>query len=137
MIAAAPTPSGGAGLLTFLLASIAVIGVTYLATRFLGKWQVTQTRGRRMRILEGVPIGKDRHLLLVTVGQEVLVLGSSTNGVTLVHRIEDPQAAADLMAQQPPEEGAAGVPATVEAAIRQNLDRMRSLLSRVGSRPHE
>jgi len=136
MIATAPTPAGGDSLLTFLLASIAVIGVTYLATRFLGKWQVTQTKGRRMRVLEGVPIGRDRHLLLVAVGKEVLVLGSCTTGVTLVHRVENPEAAVELMAQRPLEDESAGVPAPVEEAIRQNIERMRALLSRLGAGPH-
>lgn len=123
------TPS--TGLLTFLLASIAVIGLTYYASRLLGNWQAMQTRGRRLRVLEGVPIGKDRHLLLVAVGKEVLVVGASGGNVSLVHRVDDPTAAAEFLAQQA---GPAKDPtlAVVEEQIQANLGRMRSLLNRTG-----
>jgi len=131
------TPS--TGLLTFLLASIAVIGLTYYASRLLGNWQAMQSRGRRLRVLEGVPIGKDRQLLLVAVGKEVLVVGASGGNVSLVHRIEDPEAAAEFLAQQAgagtgPAPALINTPslAAVEEQIQANLARMRSLLARGG-----
>lgn len=92
----------GNSLLTFLLASLAVIGLTWAASRMVGRWQVTQTRGRRMRVLEGVPVGKDRSLLLVAVGKEVLVVGTSPQGVQLVHQVADEQAAAELLTAEEP-----------------------------------
>lgn len=126
--------NNASGLLTFLLASLAVIGLTFYASRLIGNWQVLQNRGRRLRVLEGVAIGRDRQLLLVQVGKEVLVLGSSGNGVNLVHRIEDAQAAADLLAQPEPEVGRTGVPASLEGAIRGHLDRMKTTMARSGGR---
>lgn len=131
--------SSTGSLLTFLVASLAVIGLTYCASRMLGSWQAIQTRGRRMRVLEGIPIGKDRQLLLVAVGKEVLVVGASQSGVSLVHRVEDEAAAAEFLAAAP--QGPPATPAvhpaltTVEEGIRSNLDRMRSLLARGAGRP--
>jgi flagellar biogenesis protein FliO len=125
--------SPSTGLLTFLLASLAVIGLTYYASRLLGNWQATQSRGRRLRVLEGVPIGKDRHLLLVAVGKEVLVVGASGGNVSLVHRVEDPAAAAEFLSQ--PEAPAPGPAlAALEGQVQANLDRIRTLLARTGGR---
>lgn len=123
------------GLLTFLVASMAVIGLTYYASRLLGNWQATQTRGRRLRVLEGVPIGKDRHLLLVAVGKEVLVVGASGSQVSLVHKVDDPEAAAEFLAQQAgpaAEQPMSATLAAVEGQIQANLARMRTLLARSG-----
>jgi len=77
-----PASSAG-GLLTFLLASAAVIALAALASRWLGAWHNRPDRGRRMKVLEGVPMGKERSLLLVAVGKEVLVVGASPGGVNL------------------------------------------------------
>lgn len=132
------TGGGGTGLLTFTLASLLVIGLAYMASRFLASWQAVQTRGRRMRVLEGLPIGRDRNLMLVVVGKEVLVVGSSGNNVSLVHQVTDPETVAELLSE------AAKVPAMptlalpkvnlagVEESVRSNLDRMKSLLNRTG-----
>jgi len=124
--------SYGDGLWLFLLASLLVIGLTYAAVRLVGSWQINTTRGRRLRVLEGVPVGRDRSLLLVAVGQELLVVGSSPQGVQLVYRISDPRAAAALL-EQPPAQEFAGEPASdADSHIRQQLDTMRELLSRRG-----
>jgi flagellar biosynthetic protein FliO len=121
-------------LLWFLLASGLVIGLAYFASHWLATWQTTQTRGRRLRVIEGVPLGRDRSLLLVAVGREVLVLGSSSHGVTLVHRITDPEAVAELLAQQAPPPESHPAMAAVEASIRSSLERMRTLMAKMGGR---
>jgi flagellar biogenesis protein FliO len=124
-------------LLYFLIASLVVIFLTAGASRMVGRWQRVQTKGRRMRVLEGVSVGKDRSLLLVAVGQEVLVVGAGPAGISLVHRIEDPEAAAALSAPEAaegPDAPVTGHP--VEESIRINLERMQSLLSRKG-RSHD
>lgn len=121
-------------LLYFLIASLAVIFLTAGASRMVGRWQKVQTKGRRMRVLEGVSVGRDRSLLLVAVGQEVLVVGAGPSGIALVHRIEDPAAAAALSAPDPADEQELAVGQSIEASIRANLERMQSLLRRRGDR---
>lgn len=125
------SPSYGDGLWLFLLASLLVIGLTYAAARLVGSWQISTTRGRRLRVLEGVPVGRDRSLLLVAVGQELLVVGSSPQGVQLVHRISDPAAAAALLEQAVQEPGGHAA-SDSDSRIRQHLETMRELLSRRG-----
>lgn len=125
---------GGTSLAWFLIASIAVIGLALYATKLLARWQFVQGKGRRMRVLEGMAIGKDRHLILVQVGKEVLVLGSSEGGVSLVHRVEDQQQIQQWLQEPGPERTPAPSFSGVESSIRSNLDRMRELMTRNGGR---
>lgn len=128
-------PNGSGGLVMFLIASLAVIGLALLFTRFMARWQVIQNRGRRLKVLEGVAIGKDRQLLLVAVGKEVLVVGASDGGVSLVHKIEDPESLLGEQWEQAPEFERPAEPvslAGVESSIRSSLDKMRGLLTRSG-----
>lgn len=125
---------GGNGLVMFLIASLAVIGLALLFTRMMAGWQVLQNRGRRLKVLEGVAIGKDRQLLLVAVGKEVMVVGSSEGGVSLVHRVDDPESLLGENWEQSPEPKTAQPVslAGLESSIRGHLDRMRGLLSKSG-----
>jgi len=135
--AAAPAAAGSSstGLITFLVASIAVIALAYIASRFLGNWQALQTRGRKLRVLEGVAIGKDRNLVLVAVGKEILVLGSAPGGVNLVHKIDDPELVRELLTQPAPGPDLPRSMTDVEASIRASLAKMRSLVNKSGRRP--
>lgn len=129
----APAPTGGSAggtLLWFLLASLAVIGLAFFATRALTRWQGFQSKGRRLRVLEGVPVGRDRYLMLVAVGKDLLVVGSSEGSISLVHRIEDPEAFLAQSVEMPAQ--AEGNASALEATIRGNLDQMRKLLTKLG-----
>ncbi|MFZ5814006.1 MAG: FliO/MopB family protein [Bacillota bacterium] len=138
--AASPTPTapreglgdmgGGTGLFTFLLASVAVIALAMYATRWLSRWQFLQGKGRRLRVVEGMAVGKDRQLLLVQVGKEVLLLGSSEGGVSLVHKVEDPELIQSCLEQPVPDQPATPSFASMESSIRAHLDRMRGLMTR-------
>lgn len=123
------------GLLTFLLASAAVITLAYLASRLLGNWQVGHARGRRIRVVEGVALGRDHRLLLVAVGKEALVVGTSPNGVNLVHHVADENHARELLGAPAQEAVAADSVLPVgEESIRASLSRMRSALMKSGER---
>lgn len=125
---------GGGGLVTFLIASLAVIGLALLFTRTMARWNVIQNRGRRLKVLEGVAIGRDRQLLLVAVGKELLVVGASDGGVSLVHKVADPDELLGENWEQAPEPKQAEPVslAGVEASIRGSLEKMRGLLTKSG-----
>lgn len=130
----------GAGtLIMFLFASLAVIVLAVLVTRGLSQWTAFQTRGRRLRVLEGVPVGRNRHLLLVAVGKDVLLIGSAEGGITLVHTVPDPEALLGPGWDEAPQPQASPVPSVVagaESAVRDHLEKMRSLLRRPGGGSH-
>lgn len=119
----------------FLFSSLGVIMLTYGAARLVGRWQGMQVKAKRLRVLEGVAVGKDRSLLLVAVGKEVMVVGTSQAGIGLVHQVTDPEAAAALLAE-PSGSDQTDTPgvAPSEVAVRQSLEQIRSLLTRAGRR---
>lgn len=133
------TPVSGTGsLLVYLLASLLVIALAFVTVRWLARWQFQFTRGRRMRVLEGLAVGRDRHLLLVQVGQEILLLGSTEGSIRLIHRIDDPELVAEWLAESRPERDWGPTSfAGAEGAVRANLERMRALLARKGGGRHE
>lgn len=71
-----------------VLVSLAlVLGLGYYGLRFLGAHRGTGVgRGRRMRIVESIPLGPKRMLLLVSVRDEEFLLGSSESGILLIRR---------------------------------------------------
>jgi len=127
-------------LVMFILASLAVIALALLVTRGLSRWSTLQFRGRRLRVLEGVPVGRNRYLLLVAVGKEVLVVGSAEGGITLLHTVPDPEALLGPDWEQspppPPSSPASSAVAGAEGAVRAHLEKMRSLLRRPGGGSH-
>lgn len=129
----------------YLLASLLVIGLTLYASRWVSAWQRQAFRGRRMRVLEGLPVGRDRQIYLVSVGKQVMVVASTPQGVTVLHQVADPEEAAALLAEEPAAQeihplqlpaGLASAAQQAEEAVRAHLGRMRTLLAKAGER-HE
>jgi len=129
-----PLAGGGTGsLFLYLFGALLVIALSFVTVRWLSRWQLQLTRGRRMRVLEGLAVGRDRYLLLVQVGQEILLLGSTEGSIRLIHRIDDPDLVAEWLAESQLERGPNPTSfAGVEGAVRANLERMRELLARKG-----
>ena len=129
-----PRPLYGAeDLLIYLLGALLVIALAFVTVRWLARWQLQLARGRRMRVLEGLAVGHDRYLLLVQVGREILLLGSTEGSIRLLHRIDDPEQVEEWLAESQPERGPGPTTfADVEGAVRANLDRIRALLGRKG-----
>lgn len=125
--------SPGTGILTFLTASVTVIALTYFASRWLSSWQSVQRNGRRLRLLDGMQIARDRNLLVVAVGKDVLVLGTSSNGVNLLYRLDE-AAADEMLSDSVSQVGSEMGRTQIEQSVRASLDRLRSLLDRSGDR---
>lgn len=67
-----------------LLAICAVLLGAYWFTRHVvGRLPVAgRLRGRRIRVLEQVPVGRDQKLLLVQVGDQVHLIGTAQGGIS-------------------------------------------------------
>lgn len=62
-----------------------VLGLGYYGLRFLGSHRgVGAGRDRQMRIIESIPLGPRRVLLLLSVKNEEFLLGSSESGISLL-----------------------------------------------------
>lgn len=74
-------------ILTFLLLFALVVAAAYLASRALAGG-AARGGGRLLRVVEALPVGRDRLLVLVEVGDRYLLVGSAPGGVSLVQALE-------------------------------------------------
>lgn len=80
-----------------------VVFLAWLTTRLLGQqWGAGPRRGRTLSVREQVPVGKDRSIALVEVGDRLYVVGSTAQGITLLDLITDPALIAQVRAANPP-----------------------------------
>jgi flagellar protein FliO/FliZ len=108
-----PTPAhlstsglGDLGRLFFgLVIVIAVIGIAYAILRKASRARLPGRRGTALEVLETTPLGPNRNLHLVRVGERVLVVGATDHGITALDAF-DRDAAIDegLLAEPTPDE---------------------------------
>jgi flagellar biosynthetic protein FliO len=80
-----------------------VVFLAWLTTRLLGQhWGAGPRRGRVLSIREQVPVGKDRSIALVEVGDRLYLVGATAQGITLLDLITDPALIAQVRAATPP-----------------------------------
>lgn len=80
-----------------------VIFLAWLTTRLLGQqWGAGPRRGRTLSVREQVPVGKDRTIALVEVGDRLYLVGSTAQGITLLDLITDPAVIEQVRAANPP-----------------------------------
>ena len=116
---------GDATLASFLwlvICVVLIVGLAYWFTRYvagrgaLGAFQ----GGRRMEVLDRLPLGRDQSVILARVGERYLLLGAGTAGVTLLAELTADEAAS----WKPPQSGEEK-PGFQEALITVIKQRMR------------
>jgi flagellar protein FliO/FliZ len=76
--------------LRMILVLVMVVGLIYGVFHFIKKAGAPRDSGMRfIRVLETRPLAGNRHLHLVELGNEVLLVGSAENGVSLVAQVSD------------------------------------------------
>ena len=109
---------GDAALASFLwmpVCVVMIIGLAYWFTKYaagrgaLGAF----SGGRRMEVLDRLPLGRDQSVVLARVGERYLLLGAGTAGVTLLAELTGEEAAA----WKPPEAEAGEKPGFKEAFL--------------------
>jgi flagellar protein FliO/FliZ len=137
-----PTPAhlstsglGDLGRLFFgLIVVIAVIGVAYAILRRASRARLPGRRGGgTLEVLETTPLGPNRNVHLVRVGERVLVIGATDHGITALDAF-DREAAIDegLLAEPTPDELLAEAlgPDVGASGRRSFLDTLRDRTSR-------
>ncbi len=76
---------GGISLLGAVFTLILVLALAYWCSRFLGsRWNHVAGNGKKIHILEQIPIGTDKRLLLIRYGEKEYLLGAAQGGFTLI-----------------------------------------------------
>ena len=74
--------------LGMLLVFGAVLLLCYYTTRIIGKKLSGRTKNKNMKIVETLPLGLDRCLYLILVGNKYFLFFSSKRGLEMVSEIE-------------------------------------------------
>lgn len=83
----------------FLAAVVAVLA--WLTTRFVGTRMGAASRGRPMRVLQHIPAGRDRSILLLEIGGRLYLIGATANQVSLLDAIGEPETVSRIMSEVP------------------------------------
>ena len=79
------------------------------------------TRGRRIQVLEQVPLGKEQRLLLVRMGERLYFLAAAPGGVTILRELTEEEAA-EWPSQEP---AAPALPDSFSQALRRVLEQRK------------
>ncbi|MCG0237983.1 MAG: flagellar biosynthetic protein FliO [Firmicutes bacterium] len=116
----------------YLLLFGLVVSLAYLVPRLLGQGFGGVARGRRIRVVEVLPVGRDRALILVEVAGQYLLIGSGPQGLTCLATFADPDAIARLEAEPGP-----GSPGPGPGGRSPGTDPFRRVLERFFQKGHE
>lgn len=113
-------------LLQFIIFFGVVLALAWLTTRFWGmRTMGLSTKGSAMRVLQHIPAGRDRSLMLLEVGGRVYLLGITAEQINLLDTIDDVETIGRLVEMN-------SVPSTdvIEAVLprsfREVLEKMRN-----------
>lgn len=104
-----------ASFLWMLVCVLLIMGLAYWFTKYVaGRGALGAfSGGRRMEVLDRMPLGRDQSLILARVGERYLLLGAGTAGVTLLAELTEEEA----VVWKPPETAAGEKPGFKEAFL--------------------
>lgn len=115
-------------LLQFLFLFSLVVALAWLTTRFVGTRVGATMRGSSLRVIQHIPAGRDRSIMLLEAGGRVYLLGITAHQVTLLDAIEDPSVIGRILER---------APAPGENPLQQILpSSFADVLKKVAGRPH-
>jgi len=76
------------GILYFVFMSAVILGAAYFVTRFIARKGFTASGNKNLKVVESIPLGIDKTLLLVRVGEQYLLLGSTQKNISLLTAID-------------------------------------------------
>lgn len=65
-----------------------ILGATYYVTKFLARKGMGQNKTKHMKLMESMPLGVDKSLHLVKVGNQYFLLGSASKSMFMVSELE-------------------------------------------------
>ncbi len=64
-----------------------VLALAYYGTKFVGKNSAGRLKGKNMKVLEILPMGLDKNLILIEVGKKNFLFSNTQKGLVLVSEI--------------------------------------------------
>lgn len=76
------------GTLYFLFMSAVILGAAYYVTKYLARKGLSSANNKNLKIVETIPLGIEKSLLLVKVGEQYLLLGNTQKGLTMLTAVD-------------------------------------------------
>lgn len=76
------------GVLYFIFMSAVILGAAYCVTKYLARKGLGQANNKNLKIVETVHLGVDKSLLLVKVGEQYLLLGSTQRNINFLTAVD-------------------------------------------------
>jgi flagellar protein FliO/FliZ len=70
-------------------AVIAIIYLSYLASKYIGKGLGRTGSSRYMRLIDQITLGQDRHIAIMQVGGKYLLVGVTSGQINVLSEIQD------------------------------------------------
>ncbi len=95
LAAAAPVQAGVGstlyGILYFIFMSAIILGAAYFVTKFIAGKGFSASNNKNLKVVESISLGIDKTLLLVKVGEQYLLLGSTQKNISFLSAIDQEQ----------------------------------------------
>ena len=78
-------------LIVALLIFVIVLGLTYVTTRWIGKYQKVHMNSKNLRIIETIPAGANKNICLVKAGKEYLVVAIGKDEIRTLAMLSEEQ----------------------------------------------
>lgn len=76
------------GILYFIFMSAVILGAAYFVTKYIARKGFKVSGNKNLKIVETVSLGIDKNLLLVKVGEQYLLLGSTQKNISMLTTID-------------------------------------------------
>ena len=73
---------------TIILMCLVVLVLAWASSRFLGKTWKRTAKGRYIHVIDQVPCGQDRYLMIVKIEDETYLVGSANGEINLLSKLD-------------------------------------------------
>lgn len=91
ILAASNNINAYAQFMTVLIIFLFVLGITYLATRWISGYQKMKGRNRNMELVETFRLANNKYIQIIRVGQKYLAVAIGKDSVTMLAEIPEEQ----------------------------------------------
>ena len=74
---------------TIILICILILVIAKICTTFLGQKMRGSSRGKYLEIIDEVPVGADRYIFIVVVGDKAYLCGSANGNISFLHELDE------------------------------------------------
>ncbi|MGE5676480.1 MAG: flagellar biosynthetic protein FliO [Pseudomonadota bacterium] len=126
------------GILYFIFMTAVILGAAYYVTRFIAKRGFGVSGNKNIKVVESINLGIDKSLLLVKVGEQYMLLGSTQKNISLLAEIDKEKLSIENVSEvyngmdgesvEAYMNGMNGKERVGLSSVKQNLDKLKSIV---------